>query len=279
MVPFARHVDQLGFESLYVVEHVVVPVRYEQRYPYSETGRMPLPPDCPIPDPLDLLAFLAACTRTIRLATGVLVAPHHHPLVLAKRLATIDRLSGGRVMAGLGVGWMREELDATGVDFATRGRRVDETMAAMRALWAQSGSAEGASFDGEFFSFREVRSEPGPVRPEGVPLHVGGHSEAAARRCGRLGDGLHPLGLDESELSRRWSLARQVAESVGRDPDALELSITVGLSALTDETVDRAERLGVHRIVCSTAGSDLEAVLDGLSAVAVEQGLVPQEPA
>lgn len=285
MGAFAASAEELGYESLYAVEHVVVPPRYEERYPYSETGRMPLRADCPIPDPIDLLAFLAGRTSRLRLATGVLVGPHHHPLVLAKRLATVDRLSGGRLLVGLGVGWMAEELEATGVDFSTRGARLDEVMAAVRRVW-EAGD-EGADFHGRHFSFERVRSEPRPVRPGGVPLHVGGHSEAAARRCGRYGDGLHPLGLEGPELAQRWLLARRTAEQAGRDPDALELTVTHAIGSVGPEVVERAESLGVHRIVCSTAGAELAEVLDaladaaervGLPAVAGQDTSRPEEP-
>ncbi len=279
MTGFVQHAESCGFESVYTVEHVVVPGRYDESYPYSESGRMPLPVDCPIPDPLDLLAFLAARTERIRLGTGVMVVPHHHPLILAKRLATIDVLSGGRVLLGAGVGWMREELESTGVDFSRRGRRLDETLAAMRGLWSlpsyeEGAGRQGASFHGEFFDFDDVWSEPRPVRPGGVPIHIGGHSEAAARRCGRLGDGFHPLGLDDDLLSARWALARHTAEDHDRDPDALELSVTVGLGSLDPATVERFERLGVHRMVCSTAGADLERLADELSVASSVLGML-----
>ncbi|HJR26625.1 MAG TPA: TIGR03619 family F420-dependent LLM class oxidoreductase, partial [Acidimicrobiales bacterium] len=171
MGAFAHHADTVGFESLLTVEHVVVPVGYESTYPYSETGRMPLPDDCPIPDPLDLLAWIAARTERIRLGTGILVLPEHHPLQLAKRVATIDRLSGGRAFLGVGVGWLREELAAVDVDPATRGARTDEGIEALRAVWSQ----EEVSFEGTFASFHRVRSEPKPVQAR-VPILVGGHS-------------------------------------------------------------------------------------------------------
>lgn len=278
MTRFVQHAERCGFESVYTVEHVVVPGRYDETYPYSESGRMPLPVDCPIPDPLDLLAFLAARTERIRLGTGVMVVPHHHPLVLAKRLATIDVLSGGRVMLGAGVGWMREELEATGVDFSRRGRRLDETLRAMRALWSlppyeRGAGLPGASHHGEFFDFDDVWSEPRPVRPEGVPIHIGGHSEAAARRCGRWGDGFHPLGLSDELLVQRWDLARRTAEEAGRDPEQLELSVTVGLGSLDPATVERFDGLGVHRIVASTAVSDLDRLTEELSSAADSVGL------
>lgn len=278
MTAFVRHAEACGFESVYTVEHVAVPGRYDENYPYSDSGRMPLPVDCPIPDPLDLLAFLAARTERIRLGTGVMVVPHHHPLILAKRLATVDVLSGGRMILGAGVGWMREELEATGVDFSRRGRRLDETIEALRTLWAvphyeKDAGTPGASFHGEFFDFDDMWSEPRPVRPEGVPIHLGGHSEAAARRCGRLGDGFHPLGLDDETLVERWALARRTAEEHGRDPGRLELSVTVGLGSLDAATVDRYAELGVHRMVASTAVSDLDRLTDELSAAAEAVGL------
>jgi alkanesulfonate monooxygenase SsuD/methylene tetrahydromethanopterin reductase-like flavin-dependent oxidoreductase (luciferase family) len=143
----------------------------------------------------------------------------------------------------------------------------------MRALWAlppyeKGAGLPGASFHGEFFDFDDMWSEPRPVRPGGVPIHIGGHSEAAARRCGRLGDGFHPLGLDDDLLVQRWQLARRVAEQHGRDPDALELSVTVGLGSVDAATVERFTALGVHRIVCSTAVADLDRLTDELSTVA-----------
>ena len=156
MGAFAQHADEAGFESLLTVEHVVVPVGYESRYPYSETGRMPLPDDCELPDPLELLAWIAARTERIRLGTGILVLPEHHPLQLAKRVATIDRLSGGRMFLGVGVGWMREELEAMGIDPATRGARTDEGIEALRTIWAD----EEVTFAGNHARFARVRSEP-----------------------------------------------------------------------------------------------------------------------
>jgi len=139
MTSFARHAEACGFESVVLVEHAVVVSAYESTYPYSSSGKMPLPDDCPIPDPLDLMAYLAAVTERITLATGVLVLPNHQAVVLAKRIATVDALSKGRVRMCVGVGWMDEELRATGADPRTRGKRTDESIAAMRLLWANPG--------------------------------------------------------------------------------------------------------------------------------------------
>jgi probable F420-dependent oxidoreductase len=254
MVAFAQLAESLEFESLYVVEHVVVPAGYAATYPYSETGRMPLPEDCPIPDPLELLAFLAAVTERIVLATGILVLPEHNPLILAKRLATIDVLSGGRMRLGIGVGWMREELEAVGIDFDTRGARTDELIEAMRALW----DGDEGSFAGEFFSFERAVSRPQPLQPGGIPIHVGGHSKAAARRAGRYAEGFQPLGLDGDALAERLALMRGTAIHAGRDPDAIELSLGGLLDLLDADAITRAEDQGADRLVVSTRFEDLD---------------------
>ena len=213
MASFAHLVESAGFESIVLVEHAVVISGYTSTYPYASSGKMPLPDDCRIPDPLDLMAYLAAVTDRITLATGVLVVPNHQAVVLAKRIATVDVLAKGRVRMCLGVGWMEEELRATGADPRTRGRRMDETIEAMRTLWADAGP-DGADFDGTFVRFARD-SFPKPVRPGGVPLHIGGHSEAAARRAGRLGDGFQPLGLGPDDLALRIAQTARVGR-IGR---------------------------------------------------------------
>ena len=273
MTAFARHVEASGYESLVVVEHAVVISDYASTYPYAKSGKMPLPDDCRIPDPLDLMAFLAAVTERITLATGVLVVPNHQAVVLAKRIATVDVLSKGRVRMCLGVGWMEEELRATGADPRTRGRRMDETIEAMRVLWADSGP-EGAEFSGEFVSFQHAHSFPKPARSTGVPLHIGGHSEAAARRAGRLGDGFQPLGLSPEDLALRLEQVRQSAVDAGRDPEAIEISVSGYLPTTTEEDVAAAEAAGVDRMLLSTSMSeDLDGLAEEVSAFATRFGL------
>jgi len=272
---FARQVEAAGFESLVLVEHAVVISDYTSTYPYAASGRMPLPDDCRIPDPLDLMAFLAGSTDRITLATGVLVVPNHQAVVLAKRIATVDVLSKGRVRMCLGVGWMEEELRATGADPRTRGRRMDETIEAMRVLWADSGP-EGASYHGEFVRFDHAHSFPKPARPGGVPLHIGGHSEAAARRAGRLGDGFQPLGLSPDDLALRIGQMRRAAEEAGRDPDVIELSVSGYLPTTTEDEVAAAEAAGIDRMLLSTSMSqDLDGLADEVSSFASRFGLRP----
>jgi probable F420-dependent oxidoreductase len=277
MTSFTRHAEACGFESVVLVEHAVVVSGYQSRYPYASSGKMPLPDDCRIPDPLDLMAYLAAVTDTITLATGVLVAPNHQAVVLAKRIATVDVLSRGRVRMCLGVGWMDEELRATGADPRSRGRRTDETVAALRSLWIDAGP-EGADFDGEFFSFHHAHSFPKPIQPGGVPIHIGGHSEAAARRAGRIGDGFQPLGLDDELLKRRMVELAEAADEVGRDPATIELSLSGYLPTTTEDDVDRAGAHGARRLVVSTSMSaDLSQIEDELSAFAERFSLPPPD--
>jgi probable F420-dependent oxidoreductase len=146
-VAMAQAAEAAGFESLWTVEHVVVPADYQSPYPYSDTGKMPGGDDSPIPDPLIWLTYVAAATKEINLATGILILPQRNPVVLAKELATLDFMSNGRMLLGTGVGWMKEEFDAIGVPFNERGKRNDENIAAMRALWSEDKASITASCD------------------------------------------------------------------------------------------------------------------------------------
>jgi probable F420-dependent oxidoreductase len=259
MAAFAAHADAVGFESLLAVEHVAVPVGYESRYPYSDTGRMPLPEACELPDPLDLLAWLAARTERLRLGTGILVLPEHHPLQLAKRCATIDRLSGGRLFLGVGVGWMREEVAALGIDPDERGTRTDEGIEALRTIWRE----DEPSFAGRHFTFGPLRSQPKPVQAQ-VPILVGGHSPAAARRAGRLGDGFFPLGLSGELLDRRWAQVQAAAVDAGRDPASVTL--TLGGLLGDDAAITAAVERGAERVVLSTRTADLDELRHAMDA-------------
>lgn len=273
MSAYAQHLEACGFESIVLVEHAVVVSRYSSVYPYDRSGKMELDGDCPLPDPLDLLSFLAARTTRLGLATGVLVLPHHHPVVLAKRLATIDALSAGRLRLCVGMGWMAEEIEASGVDFKTRGRRADEQIDVLRTLWEDT-SRDGVDHHGEFFDFDGAMSYPKPVQKGGVPIHIGGHSRAAARRAGRRGNGLQPLGVVGDDLAALVKLMREEAEMADRDPDALELSLGHLVSRITTEKAEKMAALGAHRIVLAAGNlPDLQQACDEASACAERLGL------
>ena len=252
--------EAAGFDALITVEHVIWPTAYNSAYPYSPTGKIPGNPSTPLPDPLIWMAWVAATTSRIRFMTGIVILPQRNPLVLAKEVATLDYMSGGRIELGIGVGWLKEEFQALGVSWERRGKRADEYVAAMRALWAR----DDASFSGEFVNFTNVSSNPKP--PKGhVPIVVGGHSEAAAQRAGRLGDGFFPLNAGQGEIGTLIDIARRAADAAGRDPKALAITTTCpGVSPKGDGDPRAAieERItqGVNRVIVPVASfmPDLE---------------------
>jgi probable F420-dependent oxidoreductase len=258
-VAIARAAEEAGFESLWTVEHIVVPAGYESEYPYDDSGRMPGADDMPLPDPLVWLAYVAAATTTIRLATGVLILAERNPVVTAKEVATLDSLSGGRVTLGVGAGWLKEEFDAIGVPFERRGKRLDENIEAMRALWTQ----DKPSYDGEFVSFTDAICSPRPAQGS-VPIVIGGHTEAAARRAGRLGDGFFPA---KGETEHLIAVMRDTARDAGRDPDTIEITSgggdVFGSGAL--DAVAKLEDIGVERIVIPPLAFDTGGIHDALA--------------
>jgi probable F420-dependent oxidoreductase len=265
LVGYARHAEECGFEGIYLPEHIAL-------YPGAALGTFALPPTLAYPDPLDCLAFVAAATDRILLGTGVLLLPYHHPVVLAKRLATIDVLSRGRLrLLTVGLGTLPREAEAVGVDFPTRGRRTDEAIDVLRSLWA--GGADGVSFAGEFFGFDELCTFPKPHDGVGLPVHVGGSSRAAARRAGLRGDGWFPGGmLGPEERAAQWDLVRSTATAAGRDPDALEHTRWASID-MTERHREVFAAQGVTRMVVSATATDPQQQRDEMSAFADRFGL------
>lgn len=249
---FAQAAEKAGFECLVAIEHVVVPTHYDSKYPYSADGKMMGTPNMDMPDPLVWMTHAAAVTEKIRFMTGVLILPQRNAVVLAKQVATMDHMSGGRMMLGVGVGWLEEEFEALGIPFKTRGKYTDEAMAAMRALWA----GDDASYEGELINFRGINCSPKP--PNGaVPFVIGGHSKFAARRAGRYGDGYFPATGMQTDFMPVVELAREEADKAGRDPNALEISAGCP-DALPNSGKDPLEavairkQMGVDRVVLPT---------------------------
>jgi len=235
----ARSAEEAGFESVWIGEHVVMSA--QEAYPGAGTNRIGPSPTGTLPDPIEWLTYVAACTDRILLGTAILLLPLHHPAIMAKRLATLDQLSGGRLRIGIGVGWSEMEYATVGESFATRGRRCDEAISAMRALWRD----QPATFEGEFFTFPPVHSVPQPIHGA-VPILVGGDSDAAAKRAGRTGDGYFPFGKDQNELARLIDVMNKAAEEAGRDPKSIELT---GLGSGRPDVVERMAELGFTRLV------------------------------
>src|SRR5713226_5180214 len=259
----ATTAERCGFESLWTVEHVVIPKGYQTPYPYSKDGKIPGGEDVAIPDPLLPLGFVAALTKKIKLATGVMILPQRHPLYVAKELATLDLLSGGRTILGIGSGWLKEEVDALGLDFHARGARTDEAIKSMRALWRENPS----SFHGKHFDFGPVMSFPKPVQKNGVPVLIGGHSPAAAKRAGRLGDGFFPALSDPPKLTELFGLMREAAAKAGRDANAIELSCIGRAKA---DAIKPLADVGIARVILAPPGFDREALSRGLEKIGNE---------
>ena len=231
--------EAAGFDSAWTVEHTVVPAGYASAYPYSDSGKMAGGvDDFALPDPLIWMAYVASRTTSIKLATGILILPQHNPVIVAKQVASLDHLSGGRVLFGVGVGWLKEEFAALGAPFADRGRRMDEYIEAIRVLWTE----DKPTYKGEFVNFENAYCRPQP-RQKRLPIIIGGHSKAAARRAGRLADGYFPAREAPAQLIEE---ARAAARAQGRDPGALEITASMPGDP---ELLNDYAALGVSRVL------------------------------
>ncbi|PYM42147.1 MAG: LLM class F420-dependent oxidoreductase [Candidatus Rokuibacteriota bacterium] len=224
----AAQADSLRYDSIFVTDHVVLPASMARSvYPYSTTGQLAGGAAQDYLEPLAMLGYLAHATKRVRLGTSVLVVPYRNPLVTAKTLATIDQLSRGRLILGAGVGWLREEFEALAAPaFEARGEVTDEYLRLMRATW----TTDPVTFEGKHYRVREVHALPKPAQPGGIPIWIGGHTDAALKRAGTLGDAWHPIGLRPPAMLRPDEYAQKVkqihawAQRAGRDPKALTLT-------------------------------------------------------
>ena len=267
----ARRLEEAGFESLWVSDHVVMPASIESRYPFAVDGKATWPSDTPYFDAVVALAMIGAATRRARLGTAVLVLPQREPVVLAKQLASLDALIGGRLELGVGAGWLAEEFEALNVPFDSRGSRMEEWIALLRACW--TGQPEAHS--GRHYALPAgVLCQPVPARP--IPVLIGGHSPVALRRAGRLGDGWlahqSALALDADALAEGCRRMRNAASSAGRDPDELRVVLRIIDSAGRAEEVARAApalaQAGVDEIVVDVDWAAANGPEDAFSALA-----------
>ncbi len=258
LAQLGRSAEAVGFESVWAIEHVVVPVGYTSVYPYDPRGRLPGSEKVAIADPMLALAYLAAVTDRLKLATGVLILPQRHPAYVAKEAATLDVLSRGRTILGVGIGWLREEFEVVGVPFGERAARTEETIRAVRSLW----KAEPEPFAGRFFRWGAVECNPKPVRPGGVPIVVGGHADSAARRAARCADGFFPGRGDEGRLRALIDILRAECRRIGRRPG--EVEVTAVLPRPDLDVIRRYQDLGVSRLVMGSRGSDAASIRGAL---------------
>lgn len=247
----ASAADNCGFATLWAGEHVVMVDQSASRYPYSDDGVIAVPAQADWLDPMIALGFAAAASSRIQVATGVLLLPEHNPVVVAKQAASLDRLSGGRLTLGVGIGWSREEFAALGVPFAHRAARTAEYVAAMRTLWRD----DVASFDGQFVDFDSIRVNPKPVRDRRIPIVAGGNSDPALRRAVAWADGWYGFNLDGvAGVRDRVEKLKQLCGESGRD--RAELWLAVALTSPTVGDIGALSELGVDELVLVEAPPD-----------------------
>jgi probable F420-dependent oxidoreductase len=268
LVTFAREAERAGLASLWVSDHVVIP---RVSTGYGRGGTFPHPPDKPYLEPVTMLAAAAMCTSRVRLGSSVFILGHRHPVVMAKMLATIDALSNGRLICGVGVGWWKEELEIFGVPFKARGRQADEVLKAFKALW----TAAEPALEGEFFRFRDIGFAPRPVQRPHPPLWVGGASLGAFRRVVALGDGWHASPRSLEDFRKGLEQLRAIAASAGRSFDTIEVSLRFNLSdtliaqgsqAIIDQLAEY-KRLGVRHVLIEFRRDDLGRMLEILGVI------------
>jgi probable F420-dependent oxidoreductase len=232
---FARAVEELGFESVWTGDHVVLPTAETDQYPYTEDGRFTANPDDPQLDALMTLSYVASATRRIGIGTTVIIVPYRNPIVQAKMFATLDVLTGGRAICGVGVGWLEKEFDVLGASYPDRGPVTDEYLQVFKELW----TAERPAFHGSFYDFEGIMFAPKPVQQPHIPIWVGGHTRRAVRRAVKYGDAWHPTRQTPEYVAKMLPYLRHVCEEIGRDPDEVTISLKRSLH-FTDIGLDEA---------------------------------------
>jgi probable F420-dependent oxidoreductase len=271
LTTFCHQAEQHHIASLWVSDHVVFPTVGNDHYP---SGRFPHAPHTPYLEPVAVLAAAAMCTERARIGSSVFILGHRNPVVMAKMLTTIDTLSNGRLICGVGVGWWREEFAALGIPFEKRGKRADEMLQVFKALWTQ----DEPQIHGEFYQLQDVGFAPKPVQQPHPPLWKGGHSQAAYRRAVALGDGWHARSQTPEQLSVHLDHLRRDADAMHRQFDSLDLSLRLKLSedqvegsfvALVD-LYSAYKQLGLSHVAVDFRRDDLSHMLELLDWVATE---------
>jgi probable F420-dependent oxidoreductase len=266
IVDTVRLLDDAGMHSLWLPEHVMFFPEYASRYPYSEDGRIAGNPKGLI-DPFAALTFVAANTRRIRLGTGICLVPQRQPVYTARLVADLDYLSGGRVDFGIGIGWLREEFDALGMDFSQRAARCAEYIAAMKALWTQ----ETPEFHGATLDIARCYFNPKPVQKPHPPILVGGESEAALGRVAAFADGWYGFGLDPAALRERLARLEVLLAKQGRKRSDISVFICPNRHRITPDSLAAYRDCGIDQLIAplfARSTEDLKRGVDGLFALA-----------
>lgn len=241
----ARRAEELGFESLWIPEHIILPVVYKSPYPYSSSGRMPAPPETPLHDPMLVLAYAAAITSKIRLATGIYVLPIRNALTTAKAVASLDVLSGGRFIFGIGIGWLQEEFEGVGMNFKDRALRTREYLELMKELW----SKDDPVYHGKTINLEGFKFNPKPAQKPHPPIVLGGHTEPSLKRAARLGDGWYGIGEKLEEVGQVIKRLRAHEQAFNRSKP-LELTVAPRFGGpITVDQVKSLRDMGVERVL------------------------------
>ena len=258
-IQVAQKAEELGYHSLWLGDHIVIPEKIEAAYPYSADGAAGFPRRAPFPDPFVLLGGLALATSRILLGTSVIVIPYRNPLAVAKAVATVDLLSHGRFQFGVGVGWLKEEFDALGEDFTRRARQTREYLHIMKAVW----QVEPASFSGEFLTFSDIHNVPLPVQKPHPPIIFGGESLPALKRVADLGDGWQPGTASLKVLSKSVPQLQALMTERGRDYADLSVSALSAAGPLLrkPEVIPQLGELGVRELILFMTAADTQKTL------------------
>ncbi len=263
--------EERGFESVWVAEHIVLFDDYASHYPYADDGRFPGGGDTGLLEPLTALSYLAAVTDNVRLGTGICLVPQRNPVYTAKQVADVDVLSGGRVDFGVGVGWLREEFEALAMPFEHRGPRTREHLEVMKELWTK----ETASFKGEYYELPACRLYPKPVQQPHPPIHFGGETTAALQRVADLGQGWYGFNRTPEEVPDALANLDRLLEARGRSRDEIEISVCPYFKGADRDALSRYRDLGVDRVIAVLLAFDRDGLLraaDELAKELVEPG-------
>ena len=248
IVQTAQLIESLGYESAWTFEHVIVPVSYDSKYPYNKSGNMGAAPETNFVDPLIALSAIAAATTTLRLATGVNILSQVNPIYMAKQAASLDFISNGRFMLGVGIGWLREEFDALGVPFERRGARFDDYVAGMRKIW----SGDVVEHESDFISWKGFKSYPLPIQNP-FPVVMGGVKGKIFERTAQLGNGWFAPSGDPTELKGHIQSLKKESDAIGRDLSEIEITcMWPGIGG--KEFLGELEAVGVSRVVMPMMG-------------------------
>jgi len=261
---FATAAEERGFHSIWVAEHAVLFDEYESSYPYAADGRIPAPSESGILDPFPTLAFLASCTKSIRLGTGICLVPQRNPVYTAKEVATVDWLSNGRIDFGVGIGWLEEEFRAVAAPFERRAARCRAYLEVMKRLWQDPVSR----YESEFYSLPECRHYPKPIQQPHPPIHFGGESDPALKRVADLGQGWYGFSINPEQTAERLQLLDRLLEARGRNRKEIEVSISPYLNPFDLDLVKGYRDVGVDQVILFALGFTKDEMLKALDTLA-----------